>query len=247
MTHYRLTGPDSPGLGELLVTGARVAAIAISAGLHPKRQPSLDDNEDAVAVALGPDSLLLVAADAHDGADAAIAIVDEVLTRAGSPPPAEVDAADWTAWMAAAGEAAWRSTRARGYPRRASRAAVAAALVTPSALSWASIGDVAVSVVSSRRHELLNPLEPIYLGGPLEIAHLRPLLHSGTRQRRAGEWLVVSTDGLLDFVPDFREILASARDACDAAEALVRSAWAGGAGDHLGVAVAAPPAENSHS
>lgn len=190
--------------------------------------------------ALTAEGCVLVAADGHDGADAAECSADTALAMLSQSPSARDDL---PAVLTAAGRAAWEATRAHPYPRRGSRAALALSVVRGTTVHWATVGDVSVLAGPAVDLRRLNQLRHVYLGGPLEADHIQAVSDQGSFELGPAHWLLLATDGLLDFADpgDIRSALAVATGPEQATQALLQLAGAGGAGDNVGVALLGPP------
>src|SRR5687768_15533549 len=78
-----LAGPESPELGRFAIRAlAPAAGIAMSAGRLPKHSPSIDPNEDAAFVAVGPVGALAAVIDGHLGFDVASRVLETLKEEA---------------------------------------------------------------------------------------------------------------------------------------------------------------------
>ncbi len=241
----RLLGSDSTVLGEVATAevGGR-AGVALSRGRFPKQDMWVDPNEDAVLAAQDGDRWLLVAVDGHLGFDAARAtmraiasIASEMLTddRDGRVVvAAAIDCA--RAWVAEA-------LSATDEARSRSRTAVSIVLVHPGEAFAATCGDSSVFRVREGKVQALTPA----------TRFLGPRAPSPTVVRvrlRPGDGLAAVTDGFTDFLGRAvgatlsRELGGSVPERV--AHALVVAAFAGGAGDNVGVAVLLPDCPVRH-
>jgi serine/threonine protein phosphatase PrpC len=234
-----LWGDDHPDLGEVAVTalGADLA-IGLSAGRLPKPYWHLDPNEDASLVMDGGSIRLLAVADGHNGFDAArsaVAAVHEtgqrLLDSEGLAPKELLQRV-----MASAADAVRRDIAPLEAPRDASRTALSVAVVTGGRVVAASYGDAAVVRVRRGRtksitaeHEFLGPTSSTPASGEARV--------------RPGDVIVLVTDGVTDHLgrtPLARlgAVLNDVTEARQSVSDLLALASAGGAGDHLGVALA---------
>jgi serine/threonine protein phosphatase PrpC len=232
----RLLGSDSTVLGEVATAdvGGR-AGVALSRGRFPKPDVWVDPNEDAVLAAHDGDRWLLVAVDGHLGFDAARAAMSAIGTVA---PETLADDRDGRVVVAAiidyARESVVEALSATDEARRRSRTAVSVVLVRPGEAFAATCGDSSVFRVREGNVQALTPatrfLGPRTPPPPVVRARLRP-----------GDGLAAVTDGFTDFLgravePTLCRELRGKTPA-QAAHALVLAAFAGGAGDNVGVAV----------
>lgn len=243
-----LWGPDHQELGEIAVAGAgEDAAVALTRGRHPKTYGYTDPNEDCVAAVAGRRATLLVCADGHGGATAPVRAVEVVLATLGDDPPAALDAAAWGDLFVAAQRAVTEACTARP-DHRASATVLLVALVAGGQVSWASMGDAALVVgpAGTARARQLNRETMRFVGDPMSERSVRAGTFSGTAPVAPGEWVVLVTDGLSEFVTPLRpadvvpRVLARAGDdvsPAGAARAIVEVAGEAGAGDNVGVAL----------
>ena len=235
--HVSLWGSDHPDLGRLAVEMLTPpTAVALSAGRLPKPYAHLDANEDAVLAAAGPAGTLLAVADGHSGFDAARAAVSAIRERvdvlAGNhdEPTAVVEALLLAArrgvrqWLADATD-----------ERRQSRTALSVALITGDALVTGGWGDTQIVRVRGRRARVVSQDAP-FLDGTA------PLADASRSRLKSGDWVMACSDGLRDYFvggwPDgVAGLLRGSPDPTVAAQRLVESAWTGGAGDHISVAL----------
>ena len=243
-----LFGTDHPELGEIVSSPVGRAAVALSRGGHAKTYPYVDVNEDAVAAVEGPRATLLVAADGHNGATAAMHAVRFVLDVLGDDPPPGLDKKEWGALFRDANDAVL-SVTSTGSPQPSSRTVLLVALVAGDSVSWGSMGDAALVVArpGGERGRQLNREMARYVGYQMSRRGLEASVHRGTAAVAAGEWVVLATDGLSEFVSPMRpadvipRVLARAgADPEEAAAQIVETACMAGAGDNVGVALVAP-------
>lgn len=171
-----------------------------------------------------------------------------VLDGFGDDPPPDLDKRGWGEFFRAANDAVVSATSA-GSPQPASRTVLLVALVGRDAVSWGSMGDAALVVArpGSERGRQLNKEMARYVGYEMSRRGLDASVHRGTAALAPGEWVVLATDGLSEFVSPLRpadvvpRVLARAGpDAEEAAARIVEAACTAGAGDNVGVALAAP-------
>lgn len=245
-----LRGDEHTDLGPAptLPCGLR-CAVGLTRGRHPKPYTHLDPNEDFAACAEGDAGALLAVADGHNGIEAADTAIRHVLTALGSPAlrpgrPAE----ELISLLSDAGQAAWEATRAHPYPRRGSRTALGVVLAEGARAQWAVVGDVAVIAGGPEGVSVLNTLNEVFLGGPTEPHHVADISDIGTVLLQSGEWLVLASDGLLNFAPlrQVGDVLAAGSDPEHVAAALLALACDNGAGDNVAVAVLAPAVALPH-
>jgi serine/threonine protein phosphatase PrpC len=206
-----LQGRDHPRLGGVAVkSAAATLAVGMTAGAMPKFIPPTDPNEDAGAVVHGRRADLLVVADAHFGSEAAELALGHVLARLGDdPPPADLPADDLVALAFGAGVAIQRWAADPTCPNPGSATTLALALVTEDAVQWASFGDSCVVVTCGDEGKRLDTPERAYLGQSFELEEVQRLLTHGRHERRAGDCIVVATDGLADAIEPAWPTMAS--------------------------------------
>jgi serine/threonine protein phosphatase PrpC len=245
-----LWGTDHTELGEIVTSSTGRAAVALSRGGFAKTYPYVDDNEDAVAVVAGERATLLVAADGHNGATAAMTAVQFVLDRFGPDPPAHYDKKDWTLLFEGANDAVL-SVTSIGSTQPSSRCVLLCALVSPGYVSFGSMGDAALVVArpGGERGRQLNKEAARFVGYPATRRGLEASVHRGDSALAPDEWVVLATDGVSEFILPNRpadlipRVLARAGgDPEEAAALIVEAACTAGAGDNVGIAIAAPPA-----
>lgn len=239
-----LHGTDHSDLGADATSpcGPR-CAVGLTRGRQPKPYAHLDPNEDIAAARELPGGVALVVADGHNGIEAAHAASTHVLAALDEQPTSlKRTAAELVALLTAAGQAAWEATRTHPYPRRGSRTALGIVLADGPRVQWAVIGDVAVITGGTGAPRVLNTLDEVFLGGPSEERHIAELSDIGTVALQPGEWLVLASDGLLNFAPlaAVDALLSSGGQPEEVAGGLLRLAGDHGAGDNVAVAVLAP-------
>jgi serine/threonine protein phosphatase PrpC len=235
----RLLGSDAAVLGEIASAGlGEQAGLALSRGRLPKVYPSVDPNEDAVLAATGHGRWLLAAADGHFGFDAAAAAIEAVERAVEDVLADEGDGrAALTRVLIGCRDAVAAALARAPDARDRSRTALSLGLVRPGELFAATWGDSAV----------------FWVHGPLATSITSPTDFLGPRARipavvrlalHPGDAVALATDGFTDFAaPDTIAALHTAVRAATptkAADALVRAAFAGGAGDNVGVGVLLP-------
>lgn len=249
-----LWGPDHVELGSVAVAEAGPrAAVALTRGRHLKSYSYLDPNEDVVAAVAGDRATLLVCADGHNGATAPVRAVEAVLAELGGDPPPELEGGrhPWPALFGRVNDAVRAAVADSEQPQ--SRTVLLVALVSPGRVSWGALGDAALVVCrpGERRSRQLNREAMRFVGYPMGQRVLRQLVSHGSDELGAGEWVVLVTDGLSEFIAPMRPAgmlpWVLARAAGDggltpaaAARAIVHAAGEAGAGDNVGVAVCAP-------
>jgi len=229
-----LLGPDHAHLGGIAVepVGFRAAA-GLSPGRFPKGYPHVDPNEDAVAVFTDERRWLLVVADGHGGAAAAVAAVQAIAARAGSLLAAHPEEAARTSLLL--GARAVGDVRASSAP--SSGTALLVASIGPEGAHLTGAGDSVAYVVTGRRVTRVDAATPFveHSGDTVPVIRRVALRSTST--------LVLATDGLGDFLGRrWSHVVRSARAATAPAtvEALIQSAHRGGAGDNVAVAALTP-------
>lgn len=233
-----LLGRDSTVFGE--VTSAEVgrAGVALSRGRFPKPKMEVDPNEDAVLAACDGDRWLLVAADGHFGFEAALAAMQAIEALA---PSLLFDSGKGQAIMIAAIERAREAvaTALSGVDdvRARSRTALSAVLVRGEEIFATTCGDSSIFLIGPTRVRQVTTTSRFL--GPRTPPP--PVLRA--RLKRA-EGIAVVTDGFTDYLgrasaPALCRAMAGGMPAQSAAS-LVHAAFAGGAGDNVGVAVLMP-------
>ncbi len=238
-----LWGKDHVDLDEVVVRelGDGVAA-AITRGRHAKSYRYTDPNEDAAVAVVGPRATLLAVADGHNGWPATEAAITTVVdTLGGDPPPADVPDNDLVELFHRAGRAVLDVTLQPGAENPGSRTTLVVALVTGRRLQWASFGDSAVYSVTAAAASPLTRPQHRFVGYPMPRETVDHLLDRGTTELPASAWVVVASDGFVDFAHPFpTDLFTEDADGATVARGLVASACDGGAGDNVAVAVARP-------
>ncbi|MEA2126018.1 MAG: family protein phosphatase [Solirubrobacteraceae bacterium] len=225
------------------------AAIANTRGRFMKAYRFEDPNEDTVAGVIGPRATLLVCADGHNGALAPNVAVQTVLDAFGADPPPELDDRAWIDLFGDVNDAVI-ARKGVGSEQPASNTVLLVALASPGHLSWAAIGDGAIVVgpPGAQRARQVNKEAMRFIGYPMNKRSLKSTVQRGATDLDPGEWVVVVTDGLSEFVAPLRpadvvpRVLATLDPptAEAAARALVDTACSAGAGDNVAAAVVAP-------
>lgn len=237
----RLLGSDSTVLGEVSSSQIGRAAVALSRGRFPKPKTWVDPNEDAVLAAHIGDHWLLAAADGHLGFDAARAAMQVINDGASQILSDHRDGRPvMTSVIDEAREAVAQALSVVDEERFDSRTALSVVLVRGDEAFAMTCGDSSIFLVRSRRVRAVTSVTtPTRFLGPQTppppVVHLR---------LRAGDGLAVVTDGFTDFlgrgtVPALRREMSGPTPE-GAARGLVGAAFAGGAGDNVGVAVLLP-------
>ena len=238
-----LWGKDHLELGEITsrAVGPRTA-VAITRGRHRKAYPYTDPNEDAAIAVVGPRATLLAVADGHNGWPATEAVISTVVAALGvDPPPADVPDDAVVDLFHRASQAVLDVTARPGAINPDSRTTLVVALVAGRRLQWASFGDSAVYTVSQAAATALARPQHMFVGYPMPRRAVDWGLERGTTELTEGEWVVVATDGFVDFARPFpTQLFAAGADAAGVAEGLVEAACHGGAGDNVAVAVVGP-------
>ena len=238
-----LWGKDYVALNEVAVEAVGAsAAVAITRGRHRKAYRYTDPNEDAAVAVVGPRATLLAVADGHNGWPATEAAITAVIEVFGDdPPPADVSDERWIDLFLRAGNAVLDVTDRPDAENPDSRTTLAVALVAGRRLQWASFGDSAVySVTSAAATPLARP-QHRFVGYRMPRNMVDYFLERGTEQLSSGAWVVLASDGFVDFAHPFPTGLIA--DGCappEVARGLVMAACDGGAGDNVAVAVVAP-------
>jgi serine/threonine protein phosphatase PrpC len=232
-----LWGADHPQRGSVELAGIdQETAIALSAGLYPKPYASFDPNEDVVFTAVGQRWRLLAVADGHYGCDAAAGAVrglQMVVDRLDGA--VDLPSAGVRLLADAAITGVRHAIRRADTRRRESRTALTIVLIGPQAMHICQWGDTAALRVRGDKAKLLAPpghfLSPA--GEPPKCVAVRV---------RADDRVVVVSDGVTDYlgrqwVRQIGHTLGAHTGIDHAARALVKAAFAGGAGDHVAVGV----------
>ena len=223
-------------------------ALALSRGKIPKPYAYVDPNEDVVAAAVGPTATLLVVADGHSGVEAAEIAVESILRQAGEPSPQL--SSRLAHLFAPAHEAVLTATAEMRRRNRESRTTLTIGLLTRGWLSWASLGDSALMVVTPRQGVTVTTARHRFVGASMPTREVLADIDMGQVEVPDDAWVVAATDGFLNFTLTGDPARAAAvvlgrqRTAADAARALVAHAFSGGAGDNVAVAVVEPEIHN---
>ena len=227
-----------------LATPAEHIALALSRGKVPKSYSYVDPNEDVVAAAVGEEATLLVVADGHNGVQAAEVAVDATLRCAGEPTP---DLAGRLVRLFGTAHEAVRAATARlRGPHRASRTTLTVGLLAAGTVTWASLGDSTLMVVSPRDGLAVTTGRHRFVGSAAPTGEVLADVESGSVAVPDDAWLVAATDGFVNFTlasdpaRAAAVVLARQRRAPDAARALIMHAFSAGAGDNVAVAVVQP-------
>ncbi|HSK92397.1 MAG TPA: protein phosphatase 2C domain-containing protein [Euzebyales bacterium] len=241
-----LLGRDYTGPGAMATSraGARTA-VGIARGWRPKPYAYVDPNEDAVAAVAGETAQLLVVADGHNGHRASHVALEAIVDALGAaPPPADLDDDDMLALFVRADQAIAAAAPPFG-PR--TRTTLVVALRTVDTLQWAGAGDSALLVVGGGATGALPAQTSWFCGDHLSPSQMRGSLARGRNAVPPQAWVALATDGYTDYLPVPRPpaeatqaFLRGVADPADAAEALLRQARRGGAGDNVGVSISGP-------
>lgn len=240
MTIALLRGRDHTAVEALAVDqGGPRTAIALGRGRHPKPYPATDPNEDVVAVVERDDFLLGVVADGHHGTEASEIAVDTVLEWAADDRRG-VDDRELMRLLAVVNEAVVAA-------RVASRTTLSLVAVVGRIAHWTTFGDSPVLVIGPQRVEQLSRDRPFFLGDRWSVPEIAARSSGGHSELTDNERLVLVSDGFSNFcrprghpAPAAADAIAGARGLSDAAEAIIRHAFDGGAGDNVAAAVLAP-------
>lgn len=231
-----LLGDEHHDLGAMHVeTLGDHTAIALSAGYFPKPYWHLDANEDGVLAMDTARCRVLVVADGHNGFDAAKAALNGVFEATELAPIEEAPPDLIVRCNVAAKE---RVTRvldgADDEQRILSRTALSIAVVAPDRLYACTYGDTVVTRVRGQRLKQLS-------GDASFLAPHSVLAAVSVAPLRTGDVIILASDGVTDFLgrtwKDRFTQAASSADPRKIAQGLVELAFAGGAGDHLSIAV----------
>ena len=238
-----LWGKDHVGLDEMAVeaVGER-AAVAITRGRHAKAYRYTDPNEDAAVAIAGDRATLLAVADGHNGWPATEAAITTIVDALGDdPPPANVPDDDLVDLFHKASDAIIDVTGQPNAPNPESRTTLVIALIAGRRLQWASFGDSQVYTVSSAAATALARPQHRFVGYPMPRHMVDLFLDRGTLQLTEGAWVVLASDGFVDFAHPFpTNVVGGDLDPSAVARGLVLAACDGGAGDNVAVAVAGP-------
>lgn len=228
-----LLGRDWTELGPLaLAELPDGGALALSRGVYPKAYAHTDPNEDAALLVRTAGGALLAVADGFNGTRASELAVERVRARA-----EELLAASGEGFRAALARVA-ADVRAALPARSRSRSCLVVAALGAERCELASLGDSNAFVAGDP-----NPLarqNSLLLGNPEPLPQGRAELFHWPVARAAGARIALVSDGVTNFVDDLSRIprlLAESASDADAARAIAELAFAGGAGDNVGVAV----------
>lgn len=217
------------------------AAVAITRGRHAKAYDYTDPNEDAAIAIAGPRATLLAVADGHNGWPATEAAISTIVDRLGDDPPPFVSDDEMVGLFHAASEAVLDVAMRAGSPNPDSRTTLVVGLLAGRRLQWASFGDSAVYSVTQAAAVALARPQHRFVGYPMPLPVVDLLLERGTVDLPDGAWVVLATDGFIDFARPFpTAVVAEGATAESVARGLVLAACDGGAGDNVAVAVAGP-------
>jgi Protein phosphatase 2C len=243
-----LWGRHHTALGDVAVRSPVPGlALALTRGEAPKAYRYVDPNEDVVAASVGDRATLMVVADGHGGIGASETVVAVAGGELGpDPPPADLSEKQLVALFYDAALQV-RELNLEHPEAPESSTTMALVLATPERFQWASFGDS--SVLAGGREGTLRLDDPrhVFLGDPASRRDVARDLSHGVIERVPGVWIVLATDGLGDYArggPEPAVTSAAAERGVDAeglAGSLVRSAFAGGAGDNVALACLAPP------
>lgn len=223
-------------------------AIGLARGWRPKPYPYVDPNEDAVGCAVSDRSRLLVVADGHNGREASHAAVRAVMDLLGEQPrPADLRDDEMFAAVQLIEDRIAVATAHDDDRVRWSRTTLVVALRTTTHLQWFAVGDSALLVCGPDATRQLPARARWFLGGGAGRHGLRRSLARGRIDLAPDAWVVLTTDGYTDYLPDHLTVetaVARAVTGVDgvegAVDALLAQARAGGAGDNVGVSVSGP-------
>jgi serine/threonine protein phosphatase PrpC len=233
-----LWGDEHPELGDIAVTGLGAhTALGLSAGRFPKSYWHLDPNEDGVVAVGDAGTRVLAVGDGHNGFDAAAAglmgVAYEALQLLAAPP---VTGAEVTARaLARARRSVADALQGLVEPRGRSRTALSIAVIDAGVVHAATHGDSSVVRVRRGKAKLLTA--PSDFLGPRT-----PTPEIASARARDGDVIVVVSDGVSDFLgshwPEtLAKVVAAASDAQAGVQQIIQLAHAGGAGDHIAVAL----------
>ena len=215
-------------------------AVAITRGRHRKAYRYTDPNEDAAVAVIGRRATLLAVADGHNGWPATEAAITTIVDALGEdPPPADLGDGEMVELFHRASRAVLDVTAVPGSEHPDSRTTLVMALVARGHVQWASFGDSAVYSVTTAGAAPLSESQHRFVGYPMPRAAVDHYLDRGTFRLPTGAWVVVASDGFVDFAHPFpTAVIAEHDDAAAVAKGLVVAACEGGAGDNVAVAVA---------
>ena len=224
-----LLGRDFTELGEVeIVEVTPELAIGISCGRFPKGYPSVEPNEDAVFAATDGESTVLAVADGHHGAAASHTVIETIATRTRSA----ISSSDEL--LARLVDAGLEAVADLGE----GDSDTALTVCVSDGQGWEAVtfGDSGVIVLWGRGATHLRGTKPF-----LARRDVEPDRWAFEVKRRS--LLAVATDGFFSFVPD--QTLIPRRQsrkwsAKNHVECLIGSAFEGGAGDNIAIAVHRP-------
>jgi serine/threonine protein phosphatase PrpC len=249
-----LWGRDHTELGAISVRSpSPTTALAISKGLEPKPYLHIDPNEDAVGVVVADGGDLLVCADGHNGFDSVRLAVTVVVERLGDQPLEDVSTERIVSAFEDAHEAVLKMSADEACANPESQTTLVVAALSGRVLRWVTMGDSALFVASPGTVERLDEPEAHFLGWPdMTRDQVEEWAALGESELEPGGWVILATDGFVDFASDDTPyesaedaVWAACEDAvnsADVARRLVEIAFDGGAADNVGVVVAGPVA-----
>jgi serine/threonine protein phosphatase PrpC len=242
-----LWGADYTEIGDVgLAAVGEHAAIALSYGGKPKQWPSGSPNEDAAAAVVGRRATLLVIADGHKGYESVPAAVGAVLDQIGdAPPPADLSDDELVDLFCDANDAALANNGGTGAVDE-SRTTLIVALIAGSVVQWASFGDSEIFLASPQGARSLGEPKLKFNGYTMSRSDLAGLLDRGEVELSDGSWVIAASDGVTDYLGGrgltacevIAEVIEPGLEPSKLAEALMLGAFAGGAGDNVGLALA---------
>ena len=231
-----LAGPESPVLGRFAIRAlAPAAGIAMSAGRLPKSSPSVDPNEDAAFVAVGPVGALAAVIDGHLGFDVAARVLDTLKQQAERILVAPIRNGEkvLSGLVSGAKQDSDTVRAAADSERASSGAALSLALFSEGKLWVTTVGDTVALLAASGSKTRVFARGTRFLreySGRGRVEMVRP-----PRKAR----LLLATDGLVDYTSQqvVTSLLASTltHEPREAAYALLDAALLGGAGDNVTV------------
>ncbi|MEE8602233.1 PP2C family protein-serine/threonine phosphatase [Euzebya tangerina] len=242
ITSALLRGCDHTDLDRIAATAVSPGlAIALSRGREPKRYHYTDPNEDIVGATAGEESVVLVAADGHNGWSASHQAAPMLLER-------------MTAWRTAPSRremvlvfheinAALHDARAGADPAQGrSRTTLSLALVRRDDhgqryLTHATVGDSPVLVIRDRRTYRVSKDRHRFLGNSLSAPQVAGSMDYGQTDLGPHDVVVVVTDGYTNFARagDIARLLQPTAE--QSARRIIDHAGEQGAGDNVAVAV----------
>lgn len=234
-----LYGDEHQERGDIAVreVGADLA-VGLSAGRLPKRPSSVDPNEDGVLGAIGGQSVVMAVVDGHFGflsSEVALSTLHERIVELLWTAPEDVRGGLDEAVV----EVGARVSRAVLAAGSGSATALTVAVVSGGRVHIASVGDTVAVKLSRRGRAILLTRSTPFLGATA------PELHAADARLRPGERLILASDGLTDFLGSSWLRSLAEQGGMDApargVRRLMEAAHAGGAGDHVAVALHAVP------